>query len=420
MKRALNPSTLKHTKPKAAPFKLADGGGMYLLINPSGARLWRYKYRLEGKEQTFALGSYPELSLAQARLDHEKARELVAKGISPTHHRKEKKQEALTETKNSFEAVTRKWMAEKSARWTPLYLLQVKTTMERDVFPKIGKIKIKNVTAAQLRPILVEVASRKQPPDGKKQRARGAATVAILIRQWCSMIFRYAVAHGLADADPAYALRDIVSRPKVQHHSHLLAKELPAFLAKLRGFTGTRQVGIGIELLMLTFVRTGELRRAEWSEIDLEKSIWRIPAEKMKMGREHLVPLSSQAKKLILELQSIAGSNSYLFPNLRSPKTVMSNTTINRALERMGYGGRLSGHGFRGTASTCLNETGYPAHIIEKQLAHDRKSQVEASYNHAEFLSERTKMMSFWSDFVLSQNAKIIPINQTKNKILTA
>jgi integrase len=403
---------VKSAKPKAAPYKVADGGGLYLFVVPAGDKFWRYKFRLAGKEQTYGVGRYPDLSLALAREEHEKARKLVAQGISPVLDRKAKKQEQLAATTNSFEAIAREWLAEKSPHWSAYYAKQVRVTLERDVFPVVGKLHVGDVTASHLRPVLKLVASRVSPPDGKQKRDRGATTVAALIRQWCSAIFRYAVANGLADNDPAYALRDLITRPKVQHHKYLAASEVPAFMERLQAFTGTTQVKIAIELLLLTFVRTGELRRAEWTELDLGKSLWRIPAHKMKMGREHLVPLSTRSLHLIAQLRKISGDGQYLFPNRRTPGTVMSMTTLNRALERMGYAGRVSGHGFRGTASTFLNEAGHSAHIIEKQLAHDRKNTVEASYNHAQYLPERIKMMEFWSDFLASQKNNVVAIKK--------
>ena len=403
MKRSITSSTLKHLKPKDAPYKLSDGGGLYLLVKPSGAKLWRYKYRLAGTEKSYSIGSFPETGLAEARKEHEYARKLVSQGLCPVAVRRHQKASQAAEGANSFKAVAEAWIEHKRKNWSETYARQVQVTLGRDVYPAIGGKPINQLAASDLRPIILSVASRIQPPDGRKARDRGATTVATLIRQWLSMIFRFAVAHGCADSDPAYALKDIIARPKVRHHQHLTAQELPELLVRLRARTGTRQVGIAIEMLLLTFVRTGELRRAEWSEFDIGKSIWRIPGAKMKMGKDHIVPLSTQVIALLEELRKYTGTSKYLFPSQRTPGAEMSMTTINRALERMGYGGRLSGHGFRGTASTCLNELGFESRVIEKQLAHDRRTQVEASYNHAEFLPERRKMLQLWSNTVLSK-----------------
>tara|TARA_R110002020_G_scaffold112746_19_gene259381 strand:+ start:5185 stop:6336 length:1152 start_codon:yes stop_codon:yes gene_type:complete len=381
-------------------------------VNPSGTKQWRYKFRIEGKELTYGIGQFPDMGLAQARQEHELARQSVALGVSPVLVRKKKKQEMLAATANCFEAVARRWIAEKRPHWSDYYHRQVVTTLERDVFPFIGKHPMTQVNATHLRTIVKSVAERTQPPDGKRARGHGAATVAILIKQWCSAVFRYAVANGAADSDPTYAIRDLVTRPKVKHHRHLSAAEVPAFVQALEGFNGTSQVKIAIELLLLTFVRTGELRHAEWVDIDFESALWRIPGHKMKMGKEHIVPLSGRAVELLKDLLAKTLPGPFLFPNQRTPAAVMSMTTVNRALERLGYGGKLSGHGFRGTASTFLNESGFSPRLIEKQLAHDRRNAVEASYNHAQYLQERREMMVFWADFVQSKSSNVVPIKK--------
>lgn len=417
MMYALTQAAVKAAKPKASAYKLTDGGGLYLLVKPTGAKLWRYKFRVCGKEQTYAIGCYPDVGLARAREEHAGARHLVEQGISPVLDRKAKRQEQFSAACNTFEAVARRWMVERLPHISASHARRVEAALERDVFPRVGKLGIRDVTAAHLRPILQSVAGKVTQSDAKWGRSRGATTVAIQIRQWCSGIFRYAVVHGLTDYDPAPALRDLIIRPKVQHHRHLIAGEIPALARRLRSFTGTEQVKIAIELLVLTFVRTGELRKGEWSELDLQHSVWRIPASRMKMRREHMVPLSTRAVQLFEQLRLITGNSRYMFPNQRTPGAVMSAMTVNRALERMGYGGRLSGHGCRGTASTFLNETGYPAHIIEKQLAHERKNSVEAAYNHAQYMPERAKMMQFWCDFLMSDENKVVPIKKVVDAV---
>lgn len=403
MKRALTQTAVKHAKPSEKPWKLADGGGLYLLIKPSGAKLWRYKFRIAGEESTYSIGSYPEIGLSEARARHMEARSLVAHGKHPTHERKAVELQKLLDAKNSFEAVARAWMAEKSKNWTAGYARQVQTVLERDVFPSVGSTKLDAVTTADLRAIIVDVANRTAPPDGRKVRDRGAVAVATQIRQCCGAIFRYGVAHGLSGADPSSALRDVITRPKARHHRHLTESEIAPFLAALHGAGGTRAVRLAIELLMLTFVRTKELRTAEWAEFDWDAKLWRIPASKMKMEREHLVSLSEPAIKRLMELKTITGHQRFLFPNQRRQGDVMTNTTVNRYLERMGYGGRLSGHGFRGTASTILNEHGFETAVIEKQLAHEHGGQVHLAYNHAEYLDKRRDLMNKWADFLISK-----------------
>ena len=385
---ALSDTNVRNAKLRQKPYKLADGGGLYLLVSPTGARLWRYKYRIGGKEGTFAIGEYPETSLKQARGQHSKARELVKQGIHPLHARRTEELKIATEAGNTFEAIASDWVSKNKSHWSAYYLRQVERFMASDVFPKIGTLPIKQVTAAHLHQIM------------KTAEKRGAETVAILIRQWCSAIFRHAVANLQADLDPAAALKGAVVRPKVQHNKPLSAKDIPVFTEALRRFGGYRTTAIAIELLLLTFVRTIELRKAEWSELDLDSAIWRIPAQRMKMKTEHLVPLSLQAVELLRELKEWTGNQKYLFPNHRTTGTCMTGTTINRALERMGYAGRLSAHGFRGTASTMLHELRYRPEVIERQLAHAERNQTRAAYNQAQYLQERATMMQQWTDYI--------------------
>jgi integrase len=249
----------------------------------------------------------------------------------------------------------------------------------------------------------------------KRAEKRGAATVAILLRQWFSAIFCYAVATLRADSDPAAALKKAIHRPKVQHAKPLARSDIPAFMKALEAYGGYRTTNIAMRLLMLTFVRTSELRGAEWTEFDLFRGEWRIPAERMKMREPHIVPLSAQAVELLRELHTLTGGQRFLFPNYRRPKTCMTATTLNRAIERMGYGGKFSGHGFRATASTMLNELGYRSDLIERQLAHAERSKVRASYNQAEYMPERVAMMQAWAsliDEMARPDNKVTPIKR--------
>jgi integrase len=402
MKLALTDTAIKKAKPKATAYKIADGGGLYLLVAPNGSKLWRYKYRIGGKEFTFAIGPYSEVSLATAREVHTNSRKLVSQSIHPLHHRKAEELKKTTDAANTFKAIASEWIVKNKGRWTPYYLRQVERFMASDVYPSIGALPIKQVTAAHLLTIL------------KKVEGRGAETVAINIRQWCSQAFRHAVANLQVDADPTAALKGAVARPKVKHNTPLSAKEIPAFMTALGKFGGYRTTAIAVELLLLTFVRTVELRKATWSEFDLEAALWRIPAERMKMKTEHLVPLSSQAVALVKELHEWTGSRNYLFPNYRTPKDCMTATTVNRALERMGYRGKFSAHGFRSTASTLLHELGYRPEVIERQLAHAERNKVKAAYNHAEYLKERKTMMQQWASYIVSLcgGADVVPIKK--------
>lgn len=389
---ALTDVKARTAKAGAKAYKLSDSGGLYLLVATSGSKLWRYKYRLDGKENVLALGEYPEVSIAEARKARDAAKVLVKQGAHPTQRKREERARQAAERANTFEAVAREWIAKKSPRWSPYYLKQVEAFMGNDVFPVIGSLPIRAVTAAQLLGIV------------QKIEARGAETVAILVRQWMSAVFRYAVATLRAENDPASALRGALTRPRVQHRKPLSRPELASLIDALGRYRGRRETVIALRLLMITFVRPGELRAAKWEEFDLKRGQWRIPAQRMKMREEHIVPLSRQAIALLEELNSLTGPNDWLFPNIRSPRSCMTITTMNRALERMGFCGRetigFSAHGFRATASTMLNELGYRSDVIERQLAHKERNKVRASYNQAEYLKEREEMMRDWANML--------------------
>lgn len=386
----LTDAKIRSTKPGPKPSKLADGGGLYLDVRPTGAKLWRYRYRIAGRENLFAIGEYPDVSLAEARLEHGKARALVKQGIHPSHNRKAERLSSLVANANTFEAVAKEWISKKAQRWTPYYLRQVNRFLELDVFPHVGKLPIRSVTSAHLLEII------------RRIEARGAETVALLVRQWSSAIFRYAVATLRADSDPASALRGAIHRPKVEHHKPLSRSQIVEFARALERYGGYRTTVIALRLMLLTFVRTVELRKAEWAEFDLDGAEWRIPAERMKMREPHVVPLSMQAVNLLRELRSYTGGRGLLFPNYRRPAECMTATTLNRALERMGFNGKdsigFSAHGFRATASTMLNEMGWSPDVIERQLAHSERNKVRAAYNRAQYMDERKRMMQSWAD----------------------
>ena len=379
-------------KAEEKPYKLADANGLFLLVNTNGSKLWRWKYRLDGKENLLALGRYPDVGLAEARKARDAARALVAQGTSPTQHKRAERAKRFVENANTFEAVAREWIGKRRTGWSANYIKQVETTLEADVFLKIGSLPIREVNAAQLLEIIQGI------------EARGAETVALLVRQWVSAIYRYAVSTLRADSDPAAALRGAISKPRVQHRKQLGRADIPKLSAALDAYGGHRSTVIAIRLLMLTFVRPGELRASTWQEFDLDRAEWRIPAVRMKMREAHVVPLSRQAIQLLKELQSSSIGRQWLFPNTRRPTDCMTMTTLNRALERMGFNGKgsigFSAHGFRATASTMLNELGYRPDVIERQLAHKERNQVRASYNRAEYLSERIVMMQVWADLL--------------------
>ena len=421
----LTDSKIRNTKPGEKPIKLTDGGGLYLEVRTTGAKLWRYRYRIAGKENVFAVGEYVQapsgeteeqaqsrrnagmLTLAEARARREEWRAMVKQGIHPAHHRQAERLATHAENANTFEAVAREWIAKKKPGWTPYYLRQVERFMQADVFPKIGKLPIRSETAAHLLEIV------------KLIEGRGAETVAALVRQWASAIFRYAVATLRADSDPAAALKGAIHRPKVEHHKPLTRDQIGDFVKALDGYAGYRTTVIALRLMLLTFVRTVELRGAEWAEFDLDRAEWRIPSERMKMREPHIVPLSWQAVELLRELHTYTGGRAFLFPNYRNPKSCMTATTLNRALERMGFNGKdsigFSAHGFRATASTILNEIGFRPDVIERQLAHAERNKVRASYNRAEYLEERRAMMQQWADLIdemAKRDSKVTPLKR--------
>jgi len=399
----LTDTKIRNSKPGEKPYKVSDSGGLYVLIKCNGAKLWRLKYRISGKENHFAIGQYPAVTLADARKARDDARKLAKQGIHPAHNRAALRVAQVSENKNTFEAIALEWIEQNKKNWSAYYLRQVERALKADAYPYIGTLPMRSITAAHILEII------------KRAEKRGAATVAILLRQWCSSIFRYAVSTLRADVDPAAALKGAVKRPKVQHSKPLASGEIPDFLKALNKYGGYRTTHIAMRLLMLTFVRTVELRGAEWGEIDFDGAQWRIPAERMKMDESHIVPLSTQAVELLRELHTLTGGQQFLFPNYRSPKACMTATTLNRALERMGYAGKFSGHGFRATASTMLNEMNYRSDLIERQLAHAERNKVRASYNQAEYLAERTLMMQAWANLIdemAKEKSKVTPINR--------
>jgi integrase len=387
---SLTDAKIRNTKPSDRPIKLTDGGGLYLEVRPTGAKLWRYRYRIAGKENLFAVGDYPALGLAKARGMRAEARELVKQGIHPAHNRQAARLATHAANANNFEAVAREWMAKKNSAWTPYYTRQVQRFLEADVFPYVGALPIRNVTAAHLLEIV------------RRVEGRGAETVALMVRQWTSAVFRYAVSTLRADTDPAAALKGAIHRPKTKHAKPLSQNEIADFTKALDSYGGYRSTVIALRLLLQTFVRTKELRTAPWTEIDLDRAEWRIAAQRMKMREAHIVPLSRQAVALLRELHTYTGGRDFLFPNYRDPNTCMTATTLNRALERMGLNGRdsigFSAHGFRATASTILNEIGFRPDVIERQLAHAERNKARASYNQAKYLEERRAMMQQWAD----------------------
>jgi integrase len=385
----LKDTTIKAAKPKAKPYRLSDGRGLFLEINPNGSRYWRFRYRITGKENMAALGVYElGVSLADARKRRDEAAALVEQGIHPAQHKKARRTQAAIEASNTFEGIARTWMEETAPHWSPRYLENVEAYMGKEVFPRIGHMPIKAIKASDVLAILRTMGDR------------GAETAAGLVRMWVSQVYKHAVRNLLAESDPTEVLKGAIRRPPVQHKRPLSGPEIGDMVLSIEGYTGQRDTAIALHLLLLTFVRPGEIRAAEWSEFDLERRTWVIPAERMKMGTEHTVPLSAQAIALLEELSKFTGNNRFLFPNQRTPDAPLGKTTLNAALRhRIGMAG-FSAHGFRATASTLLNAQGYPADVIERQLAHQERNKVRAAYNHHQYMPERTAMMTAWADLI--------------------
>lgn len=388
-------------KDKSKPIKLFDGRGLFLLCTPSGGKLWRFKYRFEGKEKLLSLGTYPDISLADARELREAARKLLAKGTDPGAARKEERlkaeEEALT-----FEAVARQWHEKKRPVWTQGTADRILRRLNKDLIPPLGGTPIKKVTP---RDVLDAVGIIEK---------RGCLETARRALQDCRSIFQYARANALIDMDPMPATRGaVVGAPVVHHPSITDPKAVGGLMRALWGYEGSPVTRCALKLAALTFVRPGELRHAEWTEFDIDKAEWRIPAAKMKMREQHIVPLSDQLKVVLEELRPITSIGRYLFPSERTNDRPMSENTVNAALRRLGYAkNEMTGHGFRSMASTLLNEQGWNRDAIERQLAHGERNGVRAAYNFAEFLPERRRMMQAWADYLdaLRQGGKVVPL----------
>lgn len=382
----LSDSACRNAKPKEKNYKLTDGEGMYLLVKKNGTRCWQMGYRFGGKQKTLSFGIYPEVSLGESRDKRTKARQLLKQGIDPMLKKKEEQLIAGLGQENTFKAIALEWHEKKQETWTPKTSSKILSVFNRDIFPYIGNYPINDVTPLILLSVL------------KKIEDRGALEAVKDTRSYVGFVFRYGIATGRAERDVAADLKGAFKTRKVQHHAHLKQKELPEFFRKLEEYTVNPKPKHGIELAYLTFVRTVELRTARLNEFNLKESIWEIPAERMKMKRTHLVPLSRQAKNLIESLMEESEGEEFLFENTQSKRGHMTENAMLDVLGDLGYKGKSTVHGIRSTASTILNESQlFRPDAIERQLAHVDGS-VRASYNHALYLDERREMMQWWAD----------------------
>ena len=391
----LTDTRIKTAKPQAKLYKLTDERGLHLSVYPNASKLWQMRYRTEGKERTASLGKYPEVSLAEAREKRDQMRKLIAKGIDPVQSQKAAKEAKKLAQTNSFEAVARTWFEGwKDARSTR-HAEYVIRRLEADVFPVIGSRPVSEIQAPELVKMM------------KAIQRRGALDIAKRCYQMTGQVFRYAIAHGIAERNPAGDIKpsDILPSRLKTNYARVDAKELPALLRAIEAYQGTQVTRLAMKLMTLTFVRTSELIGARWQEFDLQAGQWRIPAERMKMRTEHIVPLSIQAIQVLQILHGITGHSELLFPGERDHGKPMSNNTILKGLERMGFKGRMTGHGFRGLASTLLHEQGFDHAHIELQLAHQERNAVSAAYNHATYIKQRAKMMQWWGDYLDHQLA---------------
>ncbi len=389
----LNDLQVKSAKPKTKPYKLADQLGLHLVVYPHGSKLWQMRYRFDGKEKTASLGKYPDVTMSKARDKRDLMRKQLADNIDPVSAQQLEKMAKKIAKEQSFEAVANAWFDSWSVARSPRHAAYVKRRLEADVFSVIGKRPITDIKA----PELVRMV--------KKIEKRGALDIAKRAYQTTGQIFRYAIAHGLAERNPANDVKpgDILASRHKTNYARIEAKELPDLLRKIETYQGIPATRLAIKFLALTFVRTGELIGAKWDEIDFEKAEWRIPAGRMKMRTAHIVPLATQVMTVLQILHDITGDSEFLFPGDRHRHKPMSNNTILCALKRMGYKGRMTGHGFRGVASTILHEEGFDHMHIELQLAHQERNRVSASYNHATYLKQRAKMMQWWADYLDSR-----------------
>jgi len=405
-KMKLTDLAIKKAKPKDKPYKLSDGDGLYLLIHPNGGRYWRFKYRANGKEKLLAFGTYPEVSLSDAREKRLANRKLVAAEKDPAALKKQKKLVEKIITENTFENIAREWHENKKGAWTGRHPVTVMKKLEGDLFPDLGQRPISEITAPELLAVI------------RKVEARGALDMAKRALQITGQIFRYAIQTGRAARDPSADLKGALKTVKTKHHAFLREQELPEYLVKLEAYDGHTLTKLALKMVLLTFVRSVELRGARWEEIDFDKQEWRIPAERMKMKELHIVPLAKQTIALLHEIHQHTGHREHVFANQHQPRSIMSENTLLFALYRMGYHSRATAHGFRSTASTILNEHGFRPDVIERQLAHSERDNVRGAYNHAEYLPERRKMMQWWADYIQNiastGGSNVIPLKQVK------
>ncbi len=402
---AITDTEIKRAKPQQKSYRLSDSGGLHLVISPAGGKLWRWKYRFEGKEKLMALGKYPQVSLAMARERHSEGRRLLATGVDPMVQRKAKRTAELVSCENSFERVADQWLEHWKDDKSLRHVDSTRRRLNSNILPSLGPLQIAAIEAPDIVAMVRAI------------EARGARDIAKRALETTGQIFRYAIAHGYSRRNPATEIRprDILKTSLKSNYARIDAKELPNLLRQIEVYQGTHVTRVALKLMALTFVRTSELIGAKWAEFDLEAARWNIPSIRMKMRTPHIVPLATQALEVLSLLRALTGHSEWLFPGDRDAAKQMSNNTILKALERMGYKGTMTGHGFRGLASTILHERGCVHEHIELQLAHAPRNAVSAAYNHALYLEPRAEMMQEWADFLeqTQRGAKVLPFRES-------
>ena len=401
----LTDKAIKNAKPQAKPYKLQDGWGMYVLVQPTGSKLWRMKYRFAGRENVLSIGQYPLVSLAEAREHRYEAKKLLKTNINPNSHKKEAKLAAVLDANNSFRAVAEDWHKTNKKKWTVEHAERLWRRLELHAMPQLGSRPIAQIKTPELIIFLRRLEKQRKPET------------AVRLAQTLNVVFRYAVHSGIIEQNPASDLHGVIAHYEKSHFAAVHPSELPELLEKLEATSTSQQNRIAVKLLLHTYLRPGELRYGKWSEIDWQNKLWSIPPERMKKRRLHIVPLSEPVLALLRELQPITGHNEYLFPShQRRQHPVMSENTINKILKNMGYGGRQVGHGFRAIASTVLNESAlFRSDVIEAQLAQVEENNSRKPYNRADYLNERVSMMQWWSDYlVAAASKKVVSLQKRK------
>ena len=389
----LNDRQIKNAKPAEKPFKLNDGKGLYLYINTGGGKLWRFDFSYNGKRKTLSIGKYPTISLVEARQAAENARRLLVSGQDPSEAKQQAKRERQTAALNTFESIARRWHSDNLIRWKENHAARVLRYFETDVFPVIGAMSIQEIRVSDIKAVL----------DGVM--VRGVNNTAEKIREWTGAIFDYAVMLEIVETNPAYSLRKYIPAKQTDHRPALPREELTEFFRRLILAEIEPQNRIALILNMLTFLRSTELRGGQWNEIDFDAAMWTVPAQRMKHEKTapkppHAVPLADWTLELLAELKELTGNTPFLFPSRTKTDGFISDATISRIIERMGYKGRVTPHGFRSLASSVLNEQGFNPDAIERQLAHIENNKIRAAYNRADYLNERKEFMQWYSDFL--------------------